>query len=317
MGADVTEASARLYRRLAVVFGAAYRGLASVRLSLERAQYRCARGLVHQPRSDDIFIVAYPKAGTTVLQMMLYQLLSDGDPEFRHIDCVVPWFDIHLTRDVLPEPRTSRRVFKTHLPLTELPSGGRYVYLLRDPKDSCVSYYHQFTAEAGRRVPLERFVHQFLAGDVPWGSWVDHVRSCARFKHPDRVLTVQYADLVTNPSDVVDRVAHFIGVKLTQAKRAETLERCSFAYMKTRNVKFDPRWAAGPPDSALFIRNGRNGGWVDELTPAMARTIDEWAECGLENLAPSVASMSRVRQRADDEPEHTNAWRRAVDARRQ
>src|SRR4051794_23154787 len=31
----------------------------------------------YEPREDDIFIVSYPKSGTTLMQMLLYQLTTD------------------------------------------------------------------------------------------------------------------------------------------------------------------------------------------------------------------------------------------------
>jgi hypothetical protein len=37
------------------------------------------------PRLDDIFIVTYPRSGTTWMQMILYQLTTDGALDFPHI----------------------------------------------------------------------------------------------------------------------------------------------------------------------------------------------------------------------------------------
>jgi len=35
------------------------------------------------PRNDDIFIVTYPRSGTTWLQQILYQLTTDGNMDFE------------------------------------------------------------------------------------------------------------------------------------------------------------------------------------------------------------------------------------------
>ncbi len=42
-------------------------------------------------RPDDIFIVTYPRSGTTWMQMILYQLTTDGKMNFPHISKVCPW----------------------------------------------------------------------------------------------------------------------------------------------------------------------------------------------------------------------------------
>lgn len=54
---------------------------------------------------DDVFLVTYPESGTTLLQMMLYQMTSDGTGR---------------SLDAMPSPR----IFKTHLasPSLELSS---------------------------------------------------------------------------------------------------------------------------------------------------------------------------------------------------
>ena len=76
------------------------------------------------PRADDIYVVSYPRSGTTWLQMILYQIMTDGDLNFGHISERVPFFERSLTvgRDLnaLPSPR----LFKTHYPYDRLPRFG-------------------------------------------------------------------------------------------------------------------------------------------------------------------------------------------------
>src|SRR5262249_49561577 len=45
------------------------------------------------PRPDDIFIVTYPRSGTTWMQMILYQLTTDGNMDIPHIAERCPWFE--------------------------------------------------------------------------------------------------------------------------------------------------------------------------------------------------------------------------------
>ena len=39
-------------------------------------------------RDSDIYIVSYPKSGTTKMQMILYQLTTEGHMDFNHIRIV-------------------------------------------------------------------------------------------------------------------------------------------------------------------------------------------------------------------------------------
>src|SRR5215218_5290023 len=51
-----------------------------------------------RPRPDDIFVVSYPKSGTTLMQMMVYQLATRGEMDFSHITIASPWFEMELMR---------------------------------------------------------------------------------------------------------------------------------------------------------------------------------------------------------------------------
>jgi len=248
-------------------------------------QYSCALKLVHDPRADDVFVVSYPKSGTTAMQMMVYQIVTDGSMDFRHIDDVVPLFESHIISTRIPDPPWGRpRLFKTHLPFKKLPGGARYLYMLRNPKDSCVSYYH---FQYGPERSLGNFVERFLKGrDLVGGSWFEHLTSCARNERGAQVLVVPYDDIVTNLPAVVDRVSAFCGYHLTETARARVIERSSFQFMAKHDDKFEPRRI---PNLAKFIRKGVSGDWVNELTPELALAIDQRCEAVLRKLPAGVA----------------------------
>src|SRR5262245_3833885 len=102
-----------LLRLAAVVLKMALGKLSALVSKLEwlRLKY-----LDYAPRPDDIFIVTYPRSGTTWMQMILYQLTTDGNMNFPHITQHCPWFERSLKAgkgfDTLPAPR----LFKSHLP---------------------------------------------------------------------------------------------------------------------------------------------------------------------------------------------------------
>lgn len=215
------------------------------------------------PRPDDVFIVTYPRSGTTLMQMMLYQLTGSGGMEFFHISQFVPWFETSLLdgRDLASLP--SPRCFKSHLNHKRMPRyPGRFIYVVRDGMDVAVSYYHLRRTHHGYKGSFEEFLDEFLAGDVAYGSWFDHVAGWARRASDDRVLWLRYEELCSDLGTHIRRVADFCDWELAEDRISEIAHRCSFEYMKAHEDKFDLQheelWERGV-ESYSFIRSGQVG----------------------------------------------------------
>lgn len=273
------------------IIGRLERALERVRQAL---QYRIGLRYLYRPRPDDIFIATYPKSGTTLMQMMLYQLTTDGSMDFPHIDAVVPYFDRVLAKG-LSENVPSPRVFKTHRAIPELPREAKIIFVARNPKDSCVSYFYHLVSAADERETIAEFTRRFVDGEVPLGSWYSHLEACLPFLDEKRVLFLCYDELRRDLGGVVDRVASFCGIELDEEKRRRVIERCGLSWMKTHNHKFDPRLTTMNLDreEVSFIRSGAVKGWVNELTPDLARLIDARSEVLLGSLKDG-ASASRL-----------------------
>jgi len=132
-------------------------------------------------RPSDIWIVTYPKVGTTWSQEMIWQLVNDVDIEggkrmmedrspFIEMGCITAGRDMatmKLSPDVpgneknmeklkeftnendmlsYTDTLTGRRVIKCHLPMEFLPpkllDTCKVVYVCRNVKDACVSYFN-------------------------------------------------------------------------------------------------------------------------------------------------------------------------------
>jgi hypothetical protein len=244
--------------------------------ALERAPrlLNFLRGLVEfRSREDDIFIVTYPRSGTTWMQMVLYQLTTDGRMDFTHISEVSPWFERSLAlgtaeaRDFesLPSPR----IFKSHLPYMWLPGGGRYIYITRDGADVAVSYYHLYRSHLGFEGSFSDFFERFISGRVQYKSWFKHVAGWqARRGRPD-VLFVSYEDMLASLGSVVGEVAGFCGLEIDEARLDRVLRRCDFEFMKKHQGRFDHATKVLMdrgirPES--FIRKGGGGEGADRMT---------------------------------------------------
>src|SRR4051794_7234922 len=105
------------------VLGIIYAGLRPIHYKLtlyKRCRYQ------FKPREDDIFVVTFPKSGTTWLQAILYQLTTDGNMNFSNISDVCPFFADWRNDDF--NKMASPRIFKSHLAYGYIPSfPARYI----------------------------------------------------------------------------------------------------------------------------------------------------------------------------------------------
>jgi hypothetical protein len=224
------------------------------------------------------------------MQMMLYQMTTTGAMDMRHIDSVAPWFDVALTKNPISLARMpSPRIFKTHRAFPELPKKGRFIYLVRNPKDSCVSYYYH-SLLSGSSWSLPEFTARFVRGRVRWGSWFKHLDDCLRHTNDRPILVIRYDDISKARDQVVDKVSAFCGIRLDESKRLAIIDRCSLQFMKQYDRKFDPRFAMQTVSSESFVRKGLIGDWVNELAPRSARLIDRHLERTLKEVKQFLSS---------------------------
>ena len=102
-------------------------------------------------RSDDIWIVTYPKAGTTWTQNIVRLARNGGKDDGKKISTSVPWLEgVDNYPEVDLEHLPTPRAFKSHSSYEKMPCGvpqktpGRCIYVTRNPKDVAVSYFHRF-----------------------------------------------------------------------------------------------------------------------------------------------------------------------------
>lgn len=225
------------------------------------AQFRIA-WLSFEPRPDDIFVATFPKSGTTLMQMMLYQLTTDGRMDFPHINKVCPWFEIELEKNNLEflKRLPSPRCFKTHLTPDRLPlETGRYIFILRDVRDVVVSAYHH-NRLFGVNMTLDQTAEKFLnSNDPSLPSWFAFLESWWTHRKRPNVLVVSYETMVADLEGTIRQVARFLGIELREEDMPRILERCSFEFMKRHQEQFDPRLQAVLPDNQGFIRQGKAG----------------------------------------------------------
>jgi hypothetical protein len=255
------------------------------------------------PRADDIYVVTYPRSGTTWMRMILYQLMTDGSMDIQHVARSMPFLEMAMIfgRDVeqLPSPR----VFKTHFSYRWIPKPGRYIYVTRDEKDVAISYFHFYNTLPRRSCDFDTFLRRFLRGRVLHGAWFKHVAAWQRNAAGLEVLHLAYEDLVHDLEESLRRIARFCRVELSEERLAAVLPRCTFEFMKRHETKLDH------PNEVLlemgfstgkFIRQGKVGSWREVLTPEQRAGFEKRAALR-QTLSRGAAGAGAAKAEAEAE----------------
>ena len=89
-------------------------------------------------RPDDLFVVTYPKSGTTWMQQIVRLIANDGEDDGTIVTEAIPWLEKDYGKvlpsgvkvDEMPSPRR----FKSHTPYHMMPGGmphtspAKYIY---------------------------------------------------------------------------------------------------------------------------------------------------------------------------------------------
>ncbi|CAN8027131.1 unnamed protein product, partial [Ixodes persulcatus] len=161
-----------------------------------------------------LFQVSYPRSGTHWVQQIIQLILSRGESveTFAEFMERAPYLEVQE----LKETQSFPRLLRTHFPMNKLriSEKAKYIYVARNPWDTCVSCYHLI-----RECPpcnfangtFDDFLDAFIDAQVGFGDYFDHVISGYNHRKDSNVFFVTYEDLQRNKKKVVLRLAYFMG----------------------------------------------------------------------------------------------------------
>jgi hypothetical protein len=181
----------------------------------------------------------------------------------------------------LPRPRIlkSHECFQPHY--------RRVIYIVRDPRDVAVSFYHH-NIKAGNIAddyPLDEFIPRFIAAefDRKWGSWAEHVQSWLTLRQDQPgFIMLRYEEMKNHPAQELARLANFLdrcrfcqiddsseklerAIELSSPERMRKLEKeQSAAWVLTKKTRADKP----------FVRTAISGGWKAPLAPSSVAAIE-------------------------------------------
>ena len=274
--------------------------------------------LNYKAQPDDIFLVVYPKSGTTWMQVILYSLLNNGqafDENMADYFAKSPYIDPIGEKGIKSMHRPF--VMKTHLPFDRVPynANAKYICLIRNPKDVCVSYFFflaKFFGFPDDKKSFDNFFELFISGQLLYGNYFDHITTLWKYKNDENVFLTSYEQMKKDLPTVIRHLTKFLQIELNPDLLNRILTVSSFDYMKDKFdrsfanqaqiVLNDPFTEVPLPmnkillenaDRINIVREGQVGKWSSIMTPEQTERIDSIFTEKLAHL-PGISELLSV-----------------------
>src|ERR1700691_5741401 len=212
-------------------------------------------------RSEDIFLGAYPRSGSTWSRFILFQILTGQEAGFDTVNKTLP--GVTSLRHGIPVLPHGGRLIGTHEAYR-----GEYkkaIYLVRDARDVLLSEYAYVKSLGYFESDFEEFVIEFARGKVngfgPWHrnvlSWLD-----SPIADTPNLMVVRFEDLRRNPEEMFTRITDFLDVRVDRQLIRQAVADNSLDKMREKENQ-SPQM---PPGKDRFIRSGSVQGWRGKLT---------------------------------------------------
>ncbi|CAG9859342.1 unnamed protein product [Phyllotreta striolata] len=254
-------------------------------------------------REDDVWLISYPRTGSTWCQEIVWLLGNNMD--FQKAESTLqqiraPLIEMSValyeyadqfknvfTNSVdfvnkLPSPR----FLKSHLPFQLLPKDlQKIIYLMRNPKDTCVSLFYHCRLLHGFDVDFDTFCELFLDGAVIYGDLLDHCLEFWSRRNEEHLLILRYEDLKVDTKSCVKLIADFMGKSASDKEVEELVDYIGFSKMRRNRscnaeVLLNGKGGRKYFDEmgCHFIRKGEIGDWKNHMSPDIVGKFDEWIE---------------------------------------
>ncbi|EFX76431.1 hypothetical protein DAPPUDRAFT_55135 [Daphnia pulex] len=257
-----------------------------------------------KPRSEDVWLLTFPKCGTTWTCELLWLLQNNCDYEtagktgltLRTPFLEMPYLSTKMQAmremfmnvdkvEQLPSPR----VIRPHMPMYLLPptllDTAKVVYVARNPKDVIVSYFfhHKLIKLHGFTGTMDEFAEFFMDDEVFNAPYFAHIlEAWSKRDHPNMHFMF-YEDMKRNLRGEIEKVAAFLGKTLGEEELVKLTEHLKFDNFKTNeSVNNESGKKTGAfNQEGNFIRKGKTGDWKNHFSPELNCRINAWIEKNL------------------------------------
>ncbi|CAG2108531.1 unnamed protein product [Medioppia subpectinata] len=259
--------------------------------------------LDYAPRSRDRIMVYYAKSDPRQwIESIASQLVTTGRRLEAYNEPVLGNYLLEHHGEALFKqhanlalPALSDVTFmRSHLPFKLFPyrPEPRYLFVLRNPKDVCVSLYYSFNTIYDMEIDFDTYFKFWVSGtsELPFGDYFESVLDYWSHRGDSNCTLIIYEHMLTDPTRVVRQIASFLGPKYVarltdrEADNGEQLlermvRESSFTPIKGSLNKWDSHFNETPGDWRLRL-NRLQSDAID------ARAARVWSGTGLLELWP-------------------------------
>lgn len=225
-------------------------------LLLKIKYYNFLKLTPYNSKHNDIYIVSYPKSGSTWLSFLvanagLKYFKVNKQINFFNYHHIIP--DIHDGRDIKENIHPfNSRIIKSHSFFN--PFYKSVLYVIRHPEDVMISYFI-FLSKLGRyKDNISKFIRSKKFGI---SSWVNHVDGWLSNNNPALgIIVIRYEDLKNNSSKEIINLFEYLGYSLSNEDAEYATLKSSFLNMKKmeQQIYKNGRQIA---DGFEFVRRGK------------------------------------------------------------
>jgi len=260
----------------------------------------------------DVFLAAYPKAGSTWARFVLFEILTGQEAGFRQTNLLMPGI-----------------IGKQSEALRLLPRGGRFIathedyqkeykkaiYITRDPRDTVLAEYAFYTVLDYYHGTLDEFIDSFLltknCSVYGYGPWHRHVSTWldSPIADTENLLVTRFEDLRQDPLSGFASMITFLGVEVDMDKIKRAVENNTVEKMRAKEDKEPVRSSI----RGRFVRQGAVRGWLSKLTPEQVRRIEKHAGTSMARMA--YPFLSELQQESATQPNAQDSLRETASRR--
>jgi len=163
---------------------------------------------------DDCMLVSYPRSGNTWLRFLVSNARfgHEQPTTFENLNQRIPYA-------LRPSNFTMRRLARPRILKSHSAYDCRFrkvVFLVRDPRDVAISYYHYHIrrAKISADCSLDEYVLKYVRGEMDrYGTWGENVGSWLGARaHTEDFMLVRYEDMKEDTALVLKGICEFLGL---------------------------------------------------------------------------------------------------------